>query len=105
MSADRWLVESFVRGARVYIDKRDRATVRDIFPSGSTSLAAPYYLVDFADGDRGVKVPWARVGSVGPEHCGSRVAFGPCLLLKGHAGGCSPYAPSGDAGKDGCTHE
>lgn len=52
----------FSPGAKVYVDGRDVAIVRQAFPEGSSSLMAPHYLVDFVDGDKLVKVPWVRIG-------------------------------------------
>lgn len=52
----------FPSGAQVYVDGRDLARVKFAFPEGSSSLAGPYYIVDFEGGDKGVKVSMKRVG-------------------------------------------
>lgn len=54
--------KTFPRGAQVYIDGRDLARIRDVFPEGSSSLMGPHYLVNFENGDQNVKVAMSRVG-------------------------------------------
>ena len=56
---------TFPSGAAVFIDGRDLAIVRAAFPEGSTSLQCAHYMVDFVEGDNGVKVAMCRVGVVG----------------------------------------
>jgi hypothetical protein len=53
--------DPFPSGAKVYVDGRDIATVRQAFPEGSTSYAFPHYKVDIFGGDRNVTVRWDRV--------------------------------------------
>ena len=53
---------SFPNGAKVYVDGRDLAIVKQAFPAGSSSYAWPHYKVDFVDGDKNVAVPFGRVG-------------------------------------------
>lgn len=52
----------FPCGARVLVDGRDEAIVRQAFPEGSWPHPWPHYKVDFVDGDANVVVPLARVG-------------------------------------------
>lgn len=52
----------FPVGARVFIDGRDSAIVKQVFPQGSTSYLFPHYKVDFVMGDKNVAVSMARVG-------------------------------------------
>jgi hypothetical protein len=52
----------FPPGARVLIDGRDAATVRQAFPEGSTSYAFPHYRLDVEHGDRNIAVAVDRIG-------------------------------------------
>jgi hypothetical protein len=52
----------FPPGARVLVDGRDAAIVKQSFPEGSASFLFPYYRVDFVGGDKGVAVAIDRVG-------------------------------------------
>ncbi len=52
----------FPPGARVLVDGRDAAIVRDFFPDGSSSYLFPHYKLDFIGGDRNVVVNPKRVG-------------------------------------------
>jgi hypothetical protein len=54
----------FPPGAKVYVDGRDLARVRQAFPEGSSSFMFPHYKVDFLDGDKNVAVAMSRVGVV-----------------------------------------
>ena len=54
--------QGFPPGARVLIDGRDEAIVRDYYPTGSTSYAFDHYKVDVVDGDRNVAIASKRVG-------------------------------------------
>lgn len=54
--------QTFPIGARVYVDGRDEAIVKQAFPEGSSSYMWAHYKVDFIDGDRNVAVALARVG-------------------------------------------
>lgn len=56
------MMKHFASGARVYIDGRDVAIVRQAFPEGSTSYLFPHYKVDLVGGDRNVAVAISRVG-------------------------------------------
>lgn len=53
---------SFPPGARVLIDGRDMAIVRQHFPEGSHALHGPHYKVDYVGGDKNVAVHEKRVG-------------------------------------------
>ena len=53
---------AFPPGARVYVDGRDVAIVKQAFPEGSSSYLFPHYKVDFVGGDRNVAVAIGRVG-------------------------------------------
>lgn len=59
--------EVFPIGARIYVDGHHIAHIRQAFPEGSTSLLSAHYVVDFAGGDKGVKVAMTRVGVVKRE--------------------------------------
>lgn len=59
-------ISHFPSGARVYVDNRDLAIVREAFPEGSTSYAFPHYRIDFVDGDKSVAVKMSRVSVKGP---------------------------------------
>jgi hypothetical protein len=52
----------FPTGARVCVDGRDQAIVRQAFPEGSSYYLFPHYKVDFVGGDRNVAVAIGRVG-------------------------------------------
>jgi hypothetical protein len=52
----------FPPGARVLVDGRDEAIVRQCFPQGSSTYLFPHYKVDFVGGDKNVAVPRDRVG-------------------------------------------
>ena len=58
----RDMSQTFPIGARVYVDGRDEAIVRQAFPQGSSSYMWAHYKVDFVDGDRNVAVALKRVG-------------------------------------------
>jgi hypothetical protein len=60
--ADRFAVHVFPSGARVLVDGRDEAIVRQAFPKGSSSFMFPHYKVDFVGGDKNVAVNMKRVG-------------------------------------------
>ncbi len=51
-------------GARVYVDGRDEAIVRQAFPEGSTSHLFAHYKVDLVGGDRNVAVAMSRVSGM-----------------------------------------
>jgi hypothetical protein len=55
-------MNTFPIGARVYVDGRDEAIVKQAFPEGSSSYTWAHYKVDFIDGDRNVAVALKRVG-------------------------------------------
>lgn len=52
----------FPPGAKVYINGRVLAKVREAFPEGSTSYSHPHYKVDIQGGERNVAVPFDQVG-------------------------------------------
>lgn len=52
----------FPPGAKVLVDGRDLAIVKQAFPKGSHALSGPHYKVNFVDGDKNVAVPMKRVG-------------------------------------------
>lgn len=52
----------FQAGAKVYVDGKHAAVVRDAYPKGSASYMFPHYRVDYCGGDRNVAVAWDRVG-------------------------------------------
>ena len=56
------MTTQFVPGARVLIDGRDEATVRQAFPEGSSFHLYPHYTVNIKDGDSNVTVAWNRIG-------------------------------------------
>jgi hypothetical protein len=53
---------AFPPGARVLVDGRDEAIVKQAFPQGSSSYGFPHYKVDIVGGDRNVAVAMSRVG-------------------------------------------
>lgn len=53
---------AFPIGARVLVDGRDEAIVRQVFPKGSTSYLFPHYKLDIIRGDKNVAVSMKRVG-------------------------------------------
>jgi hypothetical protein len=53
---------SFPSGARVLIDGRDEAIVRQAFPEGSSSYLFPHYKLDIVGGDKNVAVAMKRIG-------------------------------------------
>jgi hypothetical protein len=55
-------VKTFPVGAKVLVDGRDEAIVKQVFPLGSSSFMWPHYKLDFVDGDRNVVVALSRVG-------------------------------------------
>ncbi len=52
----------FPVGAKVLVDGRDIATVKQAFPEGSSSYLFPHYKLDFVGGDKNVAVAMKRVG-------------------------------------------
>jgi hypothetical protein len=52
----------FPCGARVLVDGRDEAVVKQAFPNGSSSFLFAHYKVDIVGGDRNVAVGIDRVG-------------------------------------------
>ena len=52
----------FPLGARVLVDGRDEAIVKQAFPEGSSSFMWPHYKLDFVGGDRNVVVNMSHVG-------------------------------------------
>lgn len=54
--------KGFPIGARVLVDGRDEAIVKQFFPEGSSSFLWPHYKLDFVGGDFNVVVSPARVG-------------------------------------------
>ena len=58
----------FPSGAKVFVDGRDLAIVRQAFPEGSSSYFSPHYKVDFVGGDRNVAVAMPRVGVKRAKH-------------------------------------
>lgn len=52
----------FPIGARVLVDGRDEAIVKQAFPEGSTSFLFPHYKLNFVGGDKNVAVSMKRVG-------------------------------------------
>lgn len=55
-------MSTFPIGARVLVDGRDEAIVKQAFPEGSSSYLFPHYKLDFIQGDRNVAVAISRVG-------------------------------------------
>ena len=53
---------TFPIGARVCVDGRDEAIVKQVFANGSWAFLWPHYKVDFVDGDENVAVTMNRVG-------------------------------------------
>jgi hypothetical protein len=53
---------TFPVGAKVYVDGRDLAVVKQAFPEGSSSFLFPHYKLDIVDGDLNVAVALGRVG-------------------------------------------
>ncbi len=56
------MIKPFPVGARVLVDGRDEAIVKQAFPEGSSSFLFPHYKLDFLGGDRNVAVAMKRVG-------------------------------------------
>jgi hypothetical protein len=54
--------KSFPLGAKVYVNGRDLAIVKQAFPEGAEGRRWPHYKVDFVDGDKNVVVHWKNVG-------------------------------------------
>lgn len=54
--------EGFPIGARILVDGRDEAIVKQFFPKGSSLFLFPHYKLDFIGGDRNVVVSPQRVG-------------------------------------------
>ena len=54
--------KTFPCGARVLIDGRDEAIVKQAFPKGSSSFLFPHYKVDIVGGDKNVAVAMKRIG-------------------------------------------
>ena len=52
----------FPVGARVLVDGKVQAIVKQYFPEGSSSFMFPHYKLDFVGGDRNVAVNVSRVG-------------------------------------------
>lgn len=52
----------FPFGAKVYVDGRDLAVVKQAFPNGSSSYLFPHYNLDYVGGDKNVAVSLKRVG-------------------------------------------
>lgn len=52
----------FPPGARVLVDGRDAAIVKQAFPEGSSSFLFPHYKLDIVGGDKNVAVAMKRVG-------------------------------------------
>lgn len=52
----------FPCGAKVLVDGRDVAVVKQAFPQGSSSYLFPHYKLDFVGGDKNVAVSMTRVG-------------------------------------------
>jgi hypothetical protein len=55
-------MQTFPIGARVLVDGRDEAIVKQAFPEGSTSYLFPHYKLDIIGGDKNVAVAMKRVG-------------------------------------------
>jgi hypothetical protein len=55
----------FPVGAKVFVDGKDKAVVKQYFPEGSSSFLFPHYKLDYVDGDKNVAVNSKRV-SVNP---------------------------------------
>lgn len=53
---------TFPIGAKVLVDGRDLAIVKQAFPEGSSSFLFPHYKLDFLHGDKNVAVSLKRVG-------------------------------------------
>jgi hypothetical protein len=56
------MAHTFPIGARVLVDGRDEAIVKQAFPKGSSSYAFPHYKVDMVGGDKNVAIKMDRVG-------------------------------------------
>ncbi len=52
----------FPIGARVLVDGRDEAIVKDQHWNGCSSQHSRHYHVSFVEGDENVRVPWDSVG-------------------------------------------
>lgn len=59
----RGATRAYPIGAKVLVDGRDLAIVRGVWPEGSTFALYPHFVLDFVQGDLGVKVAWKRVGT------------------------------------------
>jgi hypothetical protein len=55
-------MKTFPIGARILVDGRDEAIVKQAFPEGSSSFMFPHYKVDIVGGDKNVAVAIKRVG-------------------------------------------
>jgi hypothetical protein len=55
-------MKTFPIGARILVDGRDEAIVKQAFPEGSSSYLFPHYKLDFKGGDKNVAVAMKRVG-------------------------------------------
>lgn len=53
---------AFPVGARVLVDGKQEAIVKQAFPDGSSSFLFPHYKLDFIGGDKNVAVNMTRVG-------------------------------------------
>lgn len=53
--------QGLMPGTQVLVNGRDVALVAQAFPTGSHLQTSPHYSVNFIDGDRNVRVPWASV--------------------------------------------
>lgn len=62
MNAMKQITKGFPIGARVLVDGRDQAIVKQFFPEGSSSFLYPHYKLDFVGGDLNVAVTVKRVG-------------------------------------------
>lgn len=56
--------KTFSIGAKILVDGRDKAVVKQAFPEGSSSYLFPHYKLDFLGGDKNVAVNMSRVGVV-----------------------------------------
>jgi len=52
----------FPVGAKVLVDGRYLARVKQAFPEGSSSFLFPHYKLDFVGGDKNVTIAMSRVG-------------------------------------------
>ena len=88
-------MQTFPYGAKVYVDGRDLAIVKQVFLNGSSSFMFPHYKVDFIDGDKNVVVAIKRVGIEQHAVPGTGQACGAandCTRLEGHKGDhCNIY--------------